>query len=237
MSAPRPPHIQAANSAWTFDDIAGEFDAHIESSVPLYHQGHRLIAELAPFFLPRDGKVVEVGCSTGNLAAALLGGNAGREDIRYLGIDPVASMVEQAQAKVGADPRAAFSCDDLFNVELPPANLVVAYYTMQFIPPSRRQQAFDKLYAALEWGGALVLFEKVRAPDARFQDIASQLYSDHKLDNGFSEAAIVNKSRSLKGVLEPFSTQGNLDLLGRAGFVDVMTIAKWVNFEGFLAIK
>lgn len=237
MSAPRPPHIEAANSAWTFDDIAGQFDAHIESSVPLYRQGHRLIAELAPFFLPRDGQLVEVGCSTGNLAAAVLAGNAGRADIRYLGIDPVKSMVDQARVKMASDSRAAFVCADLFDVELPPANLIVAYYTMQFICPALRQQAFDKLYNALEWGGALVLFEKVRAPDARFQDIASQLYSDYKLDNGFSEAAIVNKSRSLKGVLEPFSSQGNLDLLGRAGFVDVMTIAKWVNFEGFLAIK
>jgi tRNA (cmo5U34)-methyltransferase len=38
-------------------------------------------------------------------------------------------------------------------------------------------------------------------------------------------------------VLEPFSTQGNLDMLKRAGFVDVMTIMKYVCFEGFLAIK
>jgi tRNA (cmo5U34)-methyltransferase len=38
-------------------------------------------------------------------------------------------------------------------------------------------------------------------------------------------------------VLEPFSTQGNLDLLSRAGFKDVMTLIKYVCFEGFLAIK
>ncbi len=237
MSRPRPPHIEAANSAWTFDDIAGKFDEHIASSVPLYRQGHRLIAELAPFFLPKEGQVIEVGCSTGNLAATLLHNNAGREDIHYLGIDPVPSMLEQAQAKLAHDSRASFQCIDLLGAELPAADLLIAYYTMQFIPPSVRQQAYDKLYNSLQWGGALVLFEKVRAPDARFQDIASQLYSDYKLDNGFSEEAIINKSRSLKGVLEPFSTQGNLDLLARAGFTDVMTLAKWVNFEGFLAIK
>ena len=45
------------------------------------------------------------------------------------------------------------------------------------------------------------------------------------------------KTRSLKGILEPFSTQGNLDLLSRAGFVDVMTVQKYLCFEGFLAIK
>jgi len=47
----------------------------------------------------------------------------------------------------------------------------------------------------------------------------------------------VAKARSLKGVLEPFSTLGNLDLLKRAGFVDVISLFKYVCFEGFLAIK
>ena len=30
---------------------------------------------------------------------------------------------------------------------------------------------------------------------------------------------------------------GNLDLLKRAGFVDIMTVFKYICFEGFLAIK
>jgi tRNA (cmo5U34)-methyltransferase len=84
---------------------------------------------------------------------------------------------------------------------------------------------------------AFLLFEKVRASDARFQDICTGVYTDFKLENGFSEAEIINKSGSLKGTLEPFSTNGNLDMLRRAGFVDIMTVIKYVPFEGFLAIK
>ena len=82
-----------------------------------------------------------------------------------------------------------------------------------------------------------MLFEKVRAPDARFQDIMSALYIDYKLENGYSPEEVLGKASSLKGVLEPFSTKGNLDMLHRAGFVDVMTIYKHLCFEGFLAIK
>jgi tRNA (cmo5U34)-methyltransferase len=37
--------------------------------------------------------------------------------------------------------------------------------------------------------------------------------------------------------MEPFSTQGNTDMLRRAGFVDIVTVHKYVCFEGFLAIK
>jgi tRNA (cmo5U34)-methyltransferase len=96
---------------------------------------------------------------------------------------------------------------------------------------------FDKIYQSLEWGGAAIIFEKVRAPDARFQDLTVQLYHEFKLVQGFDETEVLNKQRSLKGVLEPFSTQGNLDLFKRAGFVDIMTILKYICFEGFLAIK
>jgi tRNA (cmo5U34)-methyltransferase len=96
---------------------------------------------------------------------------------------------------------------------------------------------FDAIYRALNWGGAFLLFEKVRAPDARFQDITSGLYVDYKLEGGYTAGEILEKARSLRTVMEPFSTQGNLDLLGRAGFVDIMTIYKHICFEGFLAIK
>ena len=56
-----------------------------------------------------------------------------------------------------------------------------------------------------------------------------------KLD--YNPEEIVGKARSLKGVLEPFSTQGNLDLLHRAGFVDCEVMFKYNCFEGFLCIK
>ena len=48
---------------------------------------------------------------------------------------------------------------------------------------------------------------------------------------------IINKSNSLKGVLEPYSTNENYLFLKRAGFKDFMTIFKCITFEGFLAIK
>ena len=70
-----------------------------------------------------------------------------------------------------------------------------------------------------------------------FANMATAIYTDFKIEQGYNADEIVSKTRSLKGVLEPFSTQGNLELLKRAGFVDVMTILKYVCFVGFLAIK
>ena len=63
------------------------------------------------------------------------------------------------------------------------------------------------------------------------------LYTDYKLAQGYTAEEVVSKTRSLKGMLEPFSTQGNIDLMKRAGFVDIIGVLKYVCFEGFLAIK
>ena len=146
-------------------------------------------------------------------------------------------MVEKARQLGAGDRRLTYLCADLLDVELDPCDMVVANYTVQFLPPRVRQTFIDRVYKALNWGGGFFMFEKVRAPDGRFQDYANQVYVEFKLENGFSEEEIINKARSIKGVMEPFSTQGNIDLLKRAGFVDIMTIQKYVCFEGFLAIK
>jgi tRNA (cmo5U34)-methyltransferase len=178
----------------------------------------------------------ELGCSTGELIRRVAERNQGRR-VRLLGVDIEPGMVQVAQSKCADFPNVEITQADLVDLEFEPADLIVAYYTMQFVRPRFRQQVFDRIFAALNWGGAFLLFEKVRGPDARFQDIMTALYTDFKLLQGFDEAEIVNKTRSLKGVLEPFSTQGNIDLLKRAGFQDIMTVMKYACFEGFLAIK
>ena len=108
---------------------------------------------------------------------------------------------------------------------------------MQFIPTDQRQILVNKIFKNLKWGGAFFMVEKVRASDARFQDILNQHYIDYKIQNGYSSEEIISKSRSLKSVLVPFSTKGNVDMLKRAGFLDIITVFKYGSFEGFLAIK
>lgn len=231
-------HISAGNADWTFGkDVPDTFVEHIKVSVPLYLEGHDLICQLSDYFVKKDSLVYEIGTSTGELIRKLAEHNAHKSDARWIGMDVEPAMVEAARRHCAGNPRIEIVQDDIRIVDLEPADLIISYYTLQFIPPRYRQAVIDKIYQSLNWGGAFIMFEKVRGPDARFQDICTQLYADFKLRNGFSPSEIVEKTRSLKGILEPFSTQGNLDLLGRAGFVDVMTVQKMICFEGFVAIK
>ena len=229
--------ISAGNASWTFgDEVSKTFDEHVRKSVPLYDVGHDLITKVSDHFLSDGSICYDLGCSTGTLLKKLADHNQAKK-VDFRGFDYEESMIEKANDNCKDYNNISLQKGDVRELELEPSDMITSYYTIQFIHPKSRQLVFDKIYDSLNWGGAFLLFEKVRASDARFQDIATALYTDYKIDQGFSPDEIVAKTRSLKGVLEPFSTQGNRDLLDRSGFKDVMTLFKYVCFEGFLAIK
>lgn len=228
-------NIRAKNGEWKFSgDVPNTFDEHVQKSVPLYKDGHNLILEYSDFFVPNNSHIYDIGCSTGVLTS-LLGDKHINKSIKIIGIDIEKDMTDKAKLN-NSRRNVNYINGDFLNTELKSSSLMICYYTLQFISPSIRQLVVDKIYDSLSWGGALILFEKVRAPDARFQDYAVQVYNEFKLKN-FSADNVISKSKSLKGILEPFSSQGNIDLMKRAGFKDIMTIQKYICFEGFLAIK
>ena len=159
-----------------------------------------------------------------------------KKQAKFIGIDIESDMIRYAK-KNNKLKNVKFILGNANKIKFQKADLIVAYYSMQFIRPSDRQKLFNKIFKALNWGGAFIMFEKVRARDARFQDMTVALYNEYKLNNGYTPTQIFNKTRSLKGILEPFSTKGNCELLNRAGFKDYMNIFKYVCFSGFLAIK
>ena len=230
--------LNVENAGWNFKGpVSKIFDQHITKSVPFYIEGHDLVCQLSDYFIKHDSICYELGCSTGTLINKLAEHNSQKPEARYIGIDIEPDMTALASKKKGSRANVQIVTDDILQYDFEESDFIVAYYTIQFLKPGERQRLFDKIYNSLKWGGAFLLFEKVRACDARFQDIMTGMYNEYKLSNGYTPDEIVGKAKSLKGILEPFSTQGNLDLLKRAGFVDFMTIMKYICFEGFLAIK
>ena len=203
--------------------------------MPFYDDGHNLICQLSDFFIKNDSYCYELGSSTGILTNKLAK-RAGEKKGNFIGIDCVKDMIDFANTTYSQE-NLEYIIDDVITYNYEMSDMFISYYLLQFIHPSLRQQLVNKVYESLRWGGAFICFEKVRAPDARFQDISTSLYSDFKLNNGYSAEEILSKSRSLKGVLEPFSTRGNIEMLQRAGFQDINPIFKYICFEGYLCIK
>ena len=232
-------NIKSSVGAFNFSgNVHKNFENHVTKSVPFYKEGHELVCKLSSFFLVNKSIAYDIGCSTGKLTRDISNYNKDL-DIKIVGIDAEKKMVSHAKKQLPKKMKKKISYQetDIRNLKLKKSDFIVSYYTIQFVKPKFRQQIFDKIYSSLNYGGAFVLFEKVRGSDARFQDIFTQLYQEFKLNKGFSKEEIYNKSASIRGVLEPFTSKANIDYMKRAGFKDITSIIKFCPFEGFLAIK
>ncbi len=233
-------NIKAIRASWDFSgNTALNFDKHVSKSVPGYKEGHDIILTLSDYFVTKKNSyIIDIGSSTGILLRKLSDRHENKE-LNLLGIDSVEEMCKIAREKnSGSKNNILFECNDFLSFELKESvSIYISYYTMQFIHPSIRQDFINKIYHSLEWGGALFLFEKIRSPDARFQDYMNQVYNDFKIRNGYTIEEVYKKTESIRGVLEPFSEKGNVDLFKRAGFKDFTTIYHNICFRGWLLIK
>ena len=231
-------NINKKNSNWNFKgNVYKNFDKHIIKSVPLYLETQNLFLQFTDFFLQDNSKIVDLGSSTGTFLNKTYDRHKkNQKKIKFIGVDNTKEMVNFCKKKY-KEKKIKFFFKDIEKVNLSSSCIISSFYTIQFISPKKRQKIINKIFKSLNWGGAFFFVEKVRGSDARFQDIMTQTYNEFKIQQGFRPNEIIAKSNSLKGVLEPFSTLGNISLLKRAGFKDIMTVFKYGSFEGFLAIK
>ena len=231
--------INKKKGSWSFSGkVAKKFEKHIKRSVPFYSESHKMILDLSDFFLFNGSRCYDLGSSTGNLLHKL-SKKTNKRKLDLIGIEQVPEMIKLAKKNIlkKKNIKISFLKKDINTFKLKKSNLITSFYTIQFIHPSLRQKIFNKIYKALNFGGAFVIFEKVRGNDARFENIINSLYLDFKEVNKFKSSEILNKSQSLRGVLEPFTDSGNLGFLKRSGFKDIQTIFQFLNFKGYLCIK
>ena len=229
--------IIAKNASWTFDkSVPKKFDYHIDKSVPFYTEFHWLARELSDFYLKDNSIVYDIGCSTGLNLKKIAERHQNKKKIKFYGIDIIKKMIVYAK-KNNPHKKIIYLNKNINVMKFSKADLFLSFYTIQFIHPKYRQNLINKIFKKLNYGGAFFMIEKVRSYDARTQDQMSNIYEEFKIDNGFNEKEVMNKKNSLKGILEPFSSNANIAMLKRAGFKDISSVAKFICFEFFLAIK
>jgi tRNA (cmo5U34)-methyltransferase len=227
--------IEALPGAWSFGGQTPlAFDEHAVRSIPWYAACHELVDDLADHLVPARGRCYELGCSTGTLTASLASRLQSRS-AEVIGVDAEPGMIELARARCAGLELVRFETARVEELELEPADLIVSYYTLQFVPRRQRQRVVENIHQALRPAGALILFEKVIAPTARSQEIATSIYHDWKRRQGLSDSEIAAKARSLRGVLEPQTSDENDAMLLLAGFSEPIRIFRWSVWEGLIA--
>ena len=84
-------------------------------------------------------------------------------------------------------------------------------------------------------GGVADAFDTHVARSVPFYRETHRAYHDWKRAQGYTDSEITAKALSLEGVLEPFTSAMNVDMLTNAGFATVIPVFRWLNWEGLVA--
>lgn len=225
---------------FTFDESVAEvFPDMIQRSVPGYSNIITAIGMLAERFVTENTNVYDLGCSRG--AATLSARRHIRQpNVKIIGIDNSQPMVERCRQHVNAyhsDIPVEILCDDIRQVEIKNASMVILNFTLQFLPPEDRLALLEKIYAGLTPNGLLVLSEKFRFEEENVNDLLIDLHHQFKRANGYSELEVSQKRTALENVMRTDSVETHKARLKSVGFSHIELWFQCFNFGSMIAIK
>lgn len=225
---------------FTFDEnVAEVFPDMIQRSVPGYSNIITAIGMLAERFVTPNSQVYDLGCSRG---AATLSArrNIKQANVKIIGVDNSQPMAERAHQHLNAyhsEIPVEILCDDIRNIRIENASMVILNFTLQFLPPEDRQAVLEKIYRGLNPGGLLVLSEKFRFEDETTNNLLIDLHHTFKRANGYSELEVSQKRAALENVMRIDSLNTHKVRLKNVGFSHVELWFQCFNFGSMIALK
>ncbi|MBB1267815.1 carboxy-S-adenosyl-L-methionine synthase CmoA [Shewanella sp. SR44-3] len=227
-------------SDFQFDSrVAGVFNDMIRRSVPGYNQIIATLGDFARRYVTPNSKVYDLGSSLGSATLSIRRQIEGRQ-CQIIAIDNSESMIARCQENLAAyvsDTQVQLICDDIRNVQISNASMVVLNFTLQFLPPEDRDILIKRIYDGMLPGGILVLSEKVKFADPSIQDLLDEQHLDFKRANGYSELEISQKRSALENVMRTDTLVQHQQRVTDSGFGHFSVWFQCFNFASMVAIK
>ena len=225
-------------SKFTFNQkVVDVFDDMVLRSVPGYKQMLELIGLAGRIYPIINSNVYDLGCSTG-AATLSIASNLKSKSIKIFSIDNSQEMLDQCSSNLsGTEANIQYICDDIENIKLDNASLIVLNLTLQFINPKYRSDLIKRIFKSLLPGGALIISEKIIHENEETNKSLVSLHESFKRENGYSETEIAQKRKAIEEVLIPESIENHLRRLNDAGFKKPLVQMQCINFASFLAVK
>jgi tRNA (cmo5U34)-methyltransferase len=232
----RDPQNQIVDFA--FDEaVADVFPDMIRRSVPGYETVIPITGLLAARHLRQTpgapARGYDLGCSLGATTLALLQ-QLGETSCEIIAVDNAPSMIERAQNRI-TDARVRFVCEDVRDLNLQPAGVIVLNYVLQFLPPDDRLALLRRIRQSLVPAGLLILSEKIRFDDPVDDAFYDAAHLDYKRANGYSELEISQKRTALENVMISDTESIHRARFRAAGFSRVRVWYRCLNWASFLA--
>ncbi len=228
--------------SFRFDEtVTAVFPDMINRSVPGYQAVVQMLGVLAKMFVKDKTNVYDLGCSLGAASISILEAIRQNSDVELIAVDNSAAMVSQLRENLTkfdtANNCITLLQDDIQNVDIAAASMVVLNYTLQFISPEQRQQVIETIYRGVIPGGCLVLSEKIIFEDEQEGQYLNDQHLVFKKTNGYSNLEISQKRSSLENVLISETIDTHRQRLLDAGFSECYQWFQCCNFVSLVAIK
>ncbi|MEX2365166.1 MAG: carboxy-S-adenosyl-L-methionine synthase CmoA [Pseudohongiellaceae bacterium] len=229
------PHVD-----FVFDQkVADVFGDMITRSVPGYATIISMIGVLSERYAQPDSLCFDLGCSLGAATVAMRH-HITRPGCRIVAVDSSQPMINRCRQIMEVDTAGVpvdVVCGDLFDTEICNASVVVLNFTLQFVPPGKRQALIDKVFAGLLPGGLLILSEKICFEDTDLNELFIDMYHRFKSSHGYSELEISRKRAALENVLIPETIAVHEKRMSAAGFSSFDVWFQCFNFASMVAVK
>ena len=225
---------------FAFDDqVVSVFEDMIQRSVPGYAELVKQIGLLSKEVVTPNSRVYDLGTSLGAVTLAVRR-HVSDDSVAVIAVDSSPAMVkccrELLEAYTSNVPVTVIE-DDILNINIQDASLVVLNFTLQFIAPERREQLIKTIYEGLQPGGVLVLSEKIEFPGENIDKLIINLHEKFKRTQGYSELEISQKRDALQNVMLPETVSAHMQRLSSAGFNEISVWYQQYNFASLLAVK
>ena len=223
-----------------FDEsVAAVFPDMILRSVPGYASIVSNVGVIAGHFAVPNSNCYDLGCSLG-AATLSMRHQINAEQCRVIAVDNAEAMVNRCQLNIEDDDGAVpvdVVCNDLREVVVERAIVVVLNFTLQFIPVEQRNELLSRIYDGMLPGGALVVSEKIAFADPVEQQLQTDLHMSFKRANGYSDLEISQKRAALENVLIPETIETHAARFKSVGFKSSQVWFQALNFVSMLAVK
>lgn len=227
---------------FSFDQqVVSVFPDMIRRSVPGYSSIIEMTGVLAARYAQPDTHLYDLGCSLGasSLAMAHLVRQPG---CQIISVDNSEPMIERAQQLIDGTTVATptpitLHLADVQQFPLQTASVAVLNFTLQFIAAENRDAVIERIAAALNPGGILLLSEKICFEDEREDALQRDLHHAFKFNNGYSRLEISQKRTALENYLQPETIEQHRQRLLKAGFKSVHVWFHCFNFMSLVAYR
>jgi tRNA (cmo5U34)-methyltransferase len=187
---------------WTFKDFADDFDAHVHGQLPWYEMVSEATAFIAKNYIPNNGLVYDIGCSTGNITEKLLPVIKER-NADIVGIDAEESMIRAYATKFYGDQEVTQECVRAEWHEYNNFDVAIVFLTMMFIGAKAQEDFINELYHKLNQGGCIIVVDKTNDEHGYISTVFKRLAMHFKILNGVESKDILHKDLTLSGIQRP----------------------------------